>query len=305
MTSSPTPGGRLGRGAGHWARGLSVDNPGRFSPAVVRLVRYLLRPLLRVLFRPRLTGLANLPADRPCLLVSNHSAGAGIAEIGSFYALYLEQTGGRRPLAGFALPQGFHVPPMAALLKAGGAIPSSYEAAAETLDQGVSILVFPGGDHETLRPVWKAGQVDFGGRTGFLRIARDHKVPIVPMGIRGAHYTAPMLYRADWLATALVVPRLLGIKRWGISLLSVLGALAIAAWVPWSLPARALLIWLWLGSPLVFWPIIPWTIQMRIGEPLEPEALFAEDDLSRALHRVQVAVAREAGGVAISEGGHG
>jgi hypothetical protein len=53
---------------------------------------------------------------------------------------------------------------------------------------------------------------------------------------------------------------------------------------------RALSIWLWLGSPLVFLPVLPATIRFRIGAPLEPEALFGTDDLSAALAKVQGAV---------------
>jgi 1-acyl-sn-glycerol-3-phosphate acyltransferase len=154
-------------------------------------------------------------------------------------------------------------------------------------------LVFPGGDHECLRPLWRAREVDFAGRTGFLRIARDARVPIVPMGIRGSHRTAPLAGRSRWLANALVAPRLLyGTKRWGLTALGLAGALGLAR-TPWPLGVRALSIWLWLGSPLVFLPVLPATIGFRIGAPLEPEALFGADgsaDLSAALARVQGAV---------------
>jgi hypothetical protein len=81
--------------------------------------------------------------------VANHSAGLGLSEIGAFYALYL-RTVGPRPLAGFALPLGFRVPLFSRLLRAGGAIPSSYEAAEATLQAGVPILVFPGGGYDDL-----------------------------------------------------------------------------------------------------------------------------------------------------------
>jgi 1-acyl-sn-glycerol-3-phosphate acyltransferase len=284
---------RLGRSTADWAKGIKIHQPGVIAPWVVRVVNRALYPLVRLLFRPRLRGTEHLPADRPFLLVANHSAGAGIAEIMSFIALYLRHVGAERRLAGFALPQGFSVFPLSHLLQAIGAIPSSYEAAQQTLAQDVPILLFPGGDHETLRPVWQANRVDFGGRTGFLKIARDAGVPIVPLGIYGAHYTCPVFLRARWLAWALVVPRLLGLKRWGISLPGLLGAAAIFACVPLALEWRALIIWLWLGSPLVFLPIVPWRITMTLGAPIEPEQLFAgTDDLPGALEQVEQAVER-------------
>ncbi len=282
--------------AGHWAAGVAIQNPGQVSPWIARWVPRVLEPLVRACHRPTLTGVENLPSNGAFLLVANHSAGLGIAEIHTFLVLYLRQIGAARPMAGFALPLGFRVFPLSKLMPALGAIPSTYEAARQTLAAGVPILVFPGGDYETLRPIWQANRVDFGGRKGFLRIARDAGVPIVPLGIRGSHMTAPVLVRSRWLATALVLPRLIGQKRWGLSLLGVLVAAAIAAWVPASWPVRALLIWLWFSSALVFLPWIPWTIRMRIGPAIPAAELFpggesgGDDELRRALSRVQSAV---------------
>lgn len=275
-------------------RGAPVDpaRVGRRTASGRRLVRAL-GPLVRLLFRPRIEGIEHLP-DGPFLLVANHSAGMGAAEIASFAWLWIARLGDR-PLAGFALPAGFRVWPISALHRAFGSVPSTYAAAAEALAAGVPILVFPGGDHETLRPVWQAGRVDFGERHGFVRIARDAGVPIVPMGIRGSHFTAPMLLRARWLATALVLPRLLGVKRWGISLLGVIGAMALmASPMPW--PLSLALTWLWLGTPLVFLPIVPWSVRFRVGPPLPiaglvPAGAPAEAALAEARARVEAAVA--------------
>lgn len=272
---------------------MSVPAPGRPAPWMVATVQRVIRPLVRLLHRPTLDGLEHLPADRPFLLVANHSAGMGLAKIACLTSLYLERFGTTRPLAGFAHLVGFRVWPISPIVRGLGAVPSAYEAAFSALAEGVPLLVFPGGDHETLRPVWQAHRVDFGGRRGFLRVARDAGVPIVPLGIRGAHFTVPMLLRSRALATLLVLPRLFGLKRWGLSVLSVAGAAALAvAPLPW--PARLALIWAWLTSPVVFWPIVPWTIRMRVGPPLEPQTLFAEDDpsLQRALDQVQAAVQR-------------
>lgn len=255
-----------------------------------------MRPVVSIAFRPRIEGIEHLPQGRPFLLVANHSAGMGMAEIASFACLYLQKVGVHRPLAGFAHPIGFRVWPLRPILRDLGAVPSTYEAAARTLEQGIPLLVFPGGDHETLRPVWQAGRVDFGGRQGFLRVARTARVPIVPMGIAGSHYTAPMLLRSRTLASLLILPRLLGLKRWGVSLLGLAGAVGLlAAPLPWW--ARILLAWSWLTSAFVFLPILPWTIRFRIGRPLEPEALFGppgsdQTDLDAPLAQVTAAVQR-------------
>ena len=282
--------GRIHMNTSDWERVIQIDKPGAFSPLVVRIAHALLWPLLRLFFRPRLEGVASLPKNGPYLLVANHSAGAGIAEIMCIIMLYLRQLGTDRPLALFALPQGFSVFPLSLLLKSIGAIPSTYDAARQTLAKRVPILVFPGGDHDTLRPIWQANRVDFGGRTGFLKIARESVVPIVPLGIHGSHYTCPVLLRSELLSWLLVVPRMIGLKRWGISLTGILGAALILTLTPLGLEWRLLLTWVWLGSPLVFMPIIPWRIRLRIGKPLAPEELFAagaDQEFIDALGRVE------------------
>lgn len=263
---------------------------------MVRAIRRVLGPIVHLCHRPTLEGVAHLPAHGPYLLVANHSCGMSAAEIFSFAVLYLEKVGADRPIAGFALPVGFHVYPLSRGLRAVGAIPSTYAAAAHTLSRGIPILIFPGGDHEALRPIWQAHRVDLGGRLGFLKIARAAQVPIVPLGIRGSAFTAPMLVRFRFLAPLFLLPRFLGLKRWGISLLGLLGAIAIATLAPWSWPLRALAIWAWLASPFPFVAWIPWTVRMRIGTPIPPEDLFGDEatdqQLGDALARVQGAIQR-------------
>lgn len=158
--------------AGMWARGIHVENPGQITPHMESAVNRFLAPLVRWCHRPTLCGTENLPKDGPFLLVANHSAGTGAAEIFSFIVMYLKKVGAQRKLAGFALPLSFRLWPTSALFRGVGAIPSTYEAAADAIGKGVPLLVFPGGDYETLRLIHQAHRVDFGGRTGFLRMAR-------------------------------------------------------------------------------------------------------------------------------------
>src|SRR5688500_13886930 len=117
------------------------------------------------------------------------------------------------------------------LMEKVGAIPSTYPAAEAALKAGTPVLVFPGGDHEAMRPVWQANRVDFAGRQGFLKIARAANVPIVPLGIRGSHFTAPVVYRGGkLLPRLLVLPYLLGFrKRYPLALSAVIVAAVMAA----------------------------------------------------------------------------
>jgi 1-acyl-sn-glycerol-3-phosphate acyltransferase len=270
---------------------LAVANPGVPTPLALRVAARL-RPLVRVAFRATLEGTENLPPSGAFLLVANHSAGLAIAEVASFVALYAARFGATRPIAGFVHRAAFGMWPW--VFRQLGAIPSTYAAAEAALAAGVPILVFPGGDHEALRPFWQAGRVDFNARVGFLRIARAAGVPIVPMGIRGSHFTAPPLVRSRFFAYLFIWPRAVaGGKRWGISLLGAIGAGLILALVPVAWPWRALLAWAWTASPLSMLPWLPWKIRMRIGVPIAPQALFGDggdDALPRALTAVESAV---------------
>jgi 1-acyl-sn-glycerol-3-phosphate acyltransferase len=270
--------------------------PGVPVPWVVFALRRFVRPLVRVYFRATLEGVERLPRGVPFLLVANHGGAVALAEILSFAALMADDVDEERPLAGFAHPFGFHIWPISACVRAIGAVPSTYAAAASTLARGVPLLVFPGGDHEAARPVWYGNTVDFGGRVGFLRIARDAGVPVVPMGIRGAHYTAPVLLCSRTiLPRGLLLMRLLGLKRYPLTVLGLAGVLAIATLPPWAPAWKVLAAWLWLGATVLpFLPWVPWKVRMRIGTPIAAPDLFdgtgSDEDLRAALVRVQGAV---------------
>lgn len=262
-----------------WARRARVADVGTLSPRARWVFRHLLGPLLRLLHRPVLEGTEHLPAG-PFILVANHSGGLGGSEAFALAACWLERFGGARPLAGLAHPFGFSIWPISDFLRGLGAVPSTREWLHAALARGVPVLIFPGGDYEITRPFWEANRVQFGGRRGFLRAAREAGVPIVPMGIRGSAWVVPSLGRSTrLLPNLLLVPRLLGLRRWPVTVLGVAGAAAIALW-PGALgwPARLALCWGWLASPLPLLPWVPSTIRFRIGRPLAPEALFAAGD---------------------------
>lgn len=268
-----------------WAARAKGGEPGVLSERAARVILRLVAPWARLMHRPTLTGLENLPASGPFLLVSNHSGGMAISEVFSLAALWVGRFGRARRLAGLAHPFGFNFWPIGPILRGLGAVPSTYESAAKVLADGVPLIVFPGGDLEAGRPVWRAHRVDFGGRQGFLRIARDAGVPIVPMGIRGSHFSVPIVWQSrhvlPWL---LVLPRFYGLKRFPLTLLGLCGALAVVALtagLAW--PWRLALAWVFMASPLPFLPWVPSTIRMRIGAPIAADELFGPASGDEAL----------------------
>jgi 1-acyl-sn-glycerol-3-phosphate acyltransferase len=80
------------------------------------------------------------------------------------------------------------------------------------LDLGAALLVYPGGDHETYRPSWESAKIDFAGRTGFVRLALEHRTPIVPVVAIGGQETALFLGQGRQIAELLRLDRLLRVK---------------------------------------------------------------------------------------------
>ena len=79
------------------------------------------------------------------------------------------------------------------------------------------MLVYPGGDYEVHRPSWEGRRVDFGGRKGFLRLALEEGVPIVPVVSIGGQETSLFLSRGERLAKLLALDRLFRLKVLPIS----------------------------------------------------------------------------------------
>ena len=99
------------------------------------------------------------------------------------------------------------------------------------------MLVYPGGDYEVHRPSWHRHRVDFGGRKGFIRLALDQDVPIVPVVAVGGQETALFLSRGESLAQVLGLDRLFRLKvlpvslalPWGLNVGDMLGHIPLPA----------------------------------------------------------------------------
>jgi len=205
------------------------------------------------------------------LIVANHS-GMGTAELCSLLMAWYERFGTSRPVAGMAHPAAFRVPVLREALVGLGAVEATRAGAAEARWARVPILVFPGGDHEAARPAWRADEVDFAGRTGWVRLARDHGLDIVPLCITGSHNTLPILARGRAISWATGL-RLLGVHRAPLPVLSVASvglSMAITSALGFSPVFRLLSAWSSYWATMM----IPW-IPSRIGFHLLP-AIAAE-----------------------------
>jgi 1-acyl-sn-glycerol-3-phosphate acyltransferase len=168
-------------------------------------------------FRGEVRGLGNIPEDGPVLLVGNHSGGNLPADTFVFTLAFSTYFGVERVFHQLAHNLVLSMPGLSYLRKY-GTVAASHENARRALRAGAAVLVYPGGDYEVHRPSWERHKVDFAGRRGFIRLARDEDVPIVPVVSVGGQETALFLSRGEGLAKALKLDELFRLKVLPISL---------------------------------------------------------------------------------------
>jgi 1-acyl-sn-glycerol-3-phosphate acyltransferase len=173
--------------------------------------------LASLYFRAEVRGLGNVPEEGPVLLVGNHSGGNLTPDTGVFTLAFSTYFGVERAFYQLAHNLVLSMPGLSFLRKY-GTVAASQENARKALQAGAAVLVYPGGDYEVHRPSWQGGQVDFGGRKGFLRLALDEGVPIVPVVSIGGQETSLFLSRGERLAKGLRLDKLFRLKVLPISI---------------------------------------------------------------------------------------
>ena len=167
--------------------------------------------LASLYFRARVRGLERVPSEGPVLLVGNHSGGVVIPDTHVLTLAFTAYFGVERRFHQLAHNLVLSTPGLGWLRKF-GTVAASHENADAALGSGATLLVYPGGDHETFRPSWQSGRIDFGGRRGYVDLALRHDVPIVPVVSIGGQETAFFLTRGEGLARRLGLDRLLRVK---------------------------------------------------------------------------------------------
>ena len=112
----------------------------------------------------------------------------------------VDRRGRAQPAYGLTYDLLLAIPAVGSFLRHLGAIPADPAAAEAVLRDGALVLVYPGGDWEACRPWTNRGRVDFGGHTGFVRLALRSGVPVVPVVAHGADDTVIVVSRGERLS---------------------------------------------------------------------------------------------------------
>ncbi len=174
----------------------------------MRLSRPFWNLLLDRYFRLESSGWERLPAA-PTLVISVHAGVTLTMDAWSFVLEWWRRFGPQRVLHGTSHDVLLALPGLGDLFRHGGVIPASARGIGAALAAGHDVVLWPGGERDSMRTWTRRDQVELAGRKGFVRQAIRSGVPIVPVATVGGSDTAPVLFDGHWIAKKLGGQKLL------------------------------------------------------------------------------------------------
>ena len=233
------------------------DNNDCPAPELMKAVLEMARWWSTHYFSTRIYHVENIPTDRPALIVGNHSA--GLMPLDALFAMNeIRDTHGEDQRV-YSLVHDFAymAPRIARVARQMGVLRAKRENALAALASGGHVLVYPGGDQDAFRTFAERKKVVLAGRRGFIRIALEAGVPIVPLVSVGLHESFFVVSKGERIAQKLGLKKMLRTEVMPFSLS-----------FPWGLvPA--------------FFPFIPLptAIEMEFCTPIEVTGSPDDDNL--------------------------
>ena len=249
-----------------WAalrHGLPGNDLDGWDPDYIERVLPVMSTVFNNYFRGEVRGLENIPAEGPVLLVGNHSGGTLIADTFVFTMKFYEHFGPHRRFHQLAHDIAATLPGLG--IRQFGTVRANHDNARRAFELGAPVLVYPGGDHESFRPSWETDKVDFGGRKGFIRLALEQDVPIVPVVAIGGQETALFLGQGRGISKALGLENLTRVKVFPVQFAPPFGITLLDLPLRVPLPAKITVDVL---------PAID--LKQRFGAEAEPEEIYDE-----------------------------
>jgi len=235
----------------HSGENLAARNPELLEP-ILKAVRWASRHY----FRTEISGWENLPSSGRMLLVGNHNGGFASPDMFIFFTSWHDRFGQTRPLYAIAHSGVIEDIPLAAsFLTTAGAVKGTRENALQVLKHdNASLMVYPGGGVDLFRPFSDRYKIELAGHMGFIRLALEAQVPIVPVVSCGAHESTIILSSNRGLM------KKLGLNRRGVPVWPLMLGIP---WGPVLFPAPSL--------PL------PTRVQIHIEQPISLEVYSPQD----------------------------
>src|SRR5204863_2318019 len=210
--------------------------------------KYLWNPLMDYWFRMEVEGWENIP-EPPVLLIGIHSGAPFVWDAWTVGVQWWRHFGAERPLHGTAHDALMAFPGIGWYFRKMGVLPAAPDSITGALAEGRDVALWPGGEVDSLRPWTKRDEAVLAGRMGFVRLAIQTGVPIVPVSTVGGPDAMPVIFSGRRLAKALRLDQFARLKRFPIALQA-----------PWGVSFAAL-------------PEIPFPTKIRTAfqEPVEVE----------------------------------
>ncbi|WP_434741347.1 lysophospholipid acyltransferase family protein [Micromonospora sp. SH-82] len=175
-------------------------------PLLYTIGKLTVAPVLRMVFRPTVQGLENVPRSGGLIFASNHLSVADEIFLGTVVPRHLAFWAKSEYFKGKGLKGTFHKHFLTGL----GAIPvergggraalSAFDAAVPALRAGEQVAIYPEGTRSPDGRLYR-------GRTGAARLALAAGVPIVPVGVSGTDKAQPIGARMPRPGTGPIVLR--------------------------------------------------------------------------------------------------
>ena len=177
-----------------------------------------LSALSKVYFTPTFIGAEQLDASQPAMYVGNHSMYGVLDSPMLIDYLYNEH---QVAVVSIADHSHFYLPLWRSVVKKFGAVDGVPDYVREAMQQGYSILVFPGGGREVLKREGEQYQLIWKQRYGFLKLAQEFGYDIVPFAALGGDevfdigFDANKVVQHQYFQKLLQVPQLSRLLRKG------------------------------------------------------------------------------------------
>lgn len=138
---------------------------------------------MRLYHRYEVQGFEHLTSPGPALIVGYHARGLAVDL--SILTVEIYERLGYLPHAVFHESMG-RLPLVRDALRGIGGVTGDGPLLTQAVERGEHVIVLPGGGREGCRPAWRRYEVNWGPRTGYLRLALRLGLPLIPVVSSGA-----------------------------------------------------------------------------------------------------------------------
>src|SRR5947207_5364054 len=154
--------------------------------------KYFWNPLMDYWFRMEIDGWEHIP-EPPVLLIGIHSGAPFVWDAWTVGVQWWRRFGDSRPLHGTAHDALMALPAVGGYFRRMGVLPAAPDSITAALAADHDVALWPGGERDSLRPWSRRDQAILAGRTGFVKLAINSGVPIVPIATVGGPDAMPVL----------------------------------------------------------------------------------------------------------------